>query len=547
MQISLIGLPSSGKSSIINSLIGKRMAQSGITRTTKEVQLYKDLVSDDGVKFDIYDLPGIADIEELENDKYNKLAYETIQKCNMIFWISDINKAFITNHEMKEFIKIKDYISEIAIKKGIAVQLGVILSKINENLQKSEKGNLENIKQGEELEIDEDSTLYDVYENVIKNMSKFNVDIICFNAYGRSLHHKNSSNGLRKFVKKTQPLNVYTSFNLKKYSDIIPKISDEILMKYFVETVFKPFLEKKRLPFQLPNNLILWCDVSKCPVTECNDIKCRDCSVGICQFRCTAHHCQLGMSTMCSDFRVSNSCTNAAPCSINFKYGNTCGISLNINGVPGHISCYYHDVEKMAKMIEQVYNKLHDPLEKRKIMKLILYDNNDSDTFFFKENIFNVIYDETIWNMIAMHLRLNLGGFVTEHKKILKMLTSNQIYRLLQICVDCTNEQKLYLYTLDNCETIEIFKDKIFFKEPIYNLDFYLSGEYLKLKNKLTNSVLLKNDECGKLIFNNQFLKTIKDMRLKVYGEIENSIDVTMIPIAYIGYGLFWEPVEFAN
>ena len=45
--IAFIGLPSSGKSSIINSLIGKRILESGICRTTTEYNLLDNIIDDD--------------------------------------------------------------------------------------------------------------------------------------------------------------------------------------------------------------------------------------------------------------------------------------------------------------------------------------------------------------------------------------------------------------------------------------------------------------------------------------------------------------------
>jgi len=133
MKIALVGLPSSGKSSIINSLVGKRLAQSGVCRTTTGVKIYPGLVSDDGVKFEIYDLPGIADIEETEYN-FDKMIFDTIEKCNLVFWVSDIIKAFITNHEKKEFEKVKNYIDNLTLTKGVAIQFVILLSKVNENI-----------------------------------------------------------------------------------------------------------------------------------------------------------------------------------------------------------------------------------------------------------------------------------------------------------------------------------------------------------------------------------------------------------------------------
>ena len=45
--IAFIGLPSSRKSSIINSLIDKRILESGICRTTTEYNLLDHIIEDD--------------------------------------------------------------------------------------------------------------------------------------------------------------------------------------------------------------------------------------------------------------------------------------------------------------------------------------------------------------------------------------------------------------------------------------------------------------------------------------------------------------------
>ena len=109
MIIGLVGLVSAGKSSIINALVGDKVAKTGICRTTTEPSLYENLISDDNIKYNIYDLPGISDIEDTTN-KYTEVVYSIIKKCNIVFWVSDIHKAFLTKHELTEFEKIKTQI-----------------------------------------------------------------------------------------------------------------------------------------------------------------------------------------------------------------------------------------------------------------------------------------------------------------------------------------------------------------------------------------------------------------------------------------------------
>lgn len=50
--VAFIGLPSGGKSSIINSLLNKRVLQSGVCRTTTSEKILDEIITDDdGNKF----------------------------------------------------------------------------------------------------------------------------------------------------------------------------------------------------------------------------------------------------------------------------------------------------------------------------------------------------------------------------------------------------------------------------------------------------------------------------------------------------------------
>ena len=83
--VSFVGLPLSGKSSIINSIVIKNLLQSRIYRTTADFKLIdEDVFDDNNNKFKVYVLPGICDSEEKDNNKFNDLTYLHIKDSNLI-------------------------------------------------------------------------------------------------------------------------------------------------------------------------------------------------------------------------------------------------------------------------------------------------------------------------------------------------------------------------------------------------------------------------------------------------------------------------------
>ena len=217
--VAFVGLPSSGKSSIINSLLFKRKLQSGVCRTTTDVNIIDELVLDDkNNKFRVIDLPGICDSEE-NNSKFNELTYAHITNASLIIWVSDVNKAFITTHEVDEYNKLKKYVKEIEYNTGTLYHIAIMLSKCDKNCDKKKKTiKITNTTKSDELEDSDEDT--DISDLIIKVKEKFpSDDIIMFNAYGRSFYHNKSSDVLKKFVKKMVgvPSEHNIDFNINKY------------------------------------------------------------------------------------------------------------------------------------------------------------------------------------------------------------------------------------------------------------------------------------------------------------------------------------------
>jgi len=323
LKICLVGMPSSGKSSIINSLVGRRVIQTGISRTTIEKKLYENLESDDNIMFDIYDLPGISDVED-KNKQYENLMYDTIGECNLVIWVSDKIKAFTTRQEIECFEDVIKHMQKLAINHGLPTQIIIMLSKFDEYFDTSQLINkqnkhtqtekVDNISEkypkivDDEIYGDEDTTILDNLINIKNNIK--NIDVICFNAHGRSYHGTKSSDNLKNFVKRYNPSTYNTSFNLKKYKDLMPLISDQTKMSYFIETVFKPIIKEyadridkinkigqdgyvKQFHCSVMHNeydgIVFFCLQKKCPFYECNYLDCSTCSIGDFEIRCLNH------------------------------------------------------------------------------------------------------------------------------------------------------------------------------------------------------------------------------------------------------------------
>ena len=204
--IALIGLPSSGKSTLINSLAKKRVLQTGLARTTLEPTLIGEtnvlqtknfikikLVSDDGIEYQILDLPGIADAEDVDKktgNTFDDIAEAYITKCNLILWCSSADTAFLTKHEKTEFDKYKNFLHKISKETCTFYNIAIVLTKSDIkntcDAVQLDSDNEENLNIEEIINSDEETGLKDSIIRVEKIFDGTNIPILYFNAHGNA-------------------------------------------------------------------------------------------------------------------------------------------------------------------------------------------------------------------------------------------------------------------------------------------------------------------------------------------------------------------------
>jgi GTPase SAR1 family protein len=250
--IGLIGLPSAGKSTMINALIGKRIQQTGVCRTTRDVHLIgpcnlfslsadhfhkEQPISDDGIKYSIIDLPGMSDAENSGVERnFDEITHAWITNCDLVLWVSDINSAFLTSHEKTEFDHIRSILDQRSLETGDCYQIGIMLSKFNqqENQFQSTPSAKVNYLAGEIVDDYEETTVTHCLERVHRLFPAGSVPILKFNAFGRITHHPSSSPALKRLVSNMGGAHdCHTEFNLGPLFKDHNKVSDQQLIRSF--------------------------------------------------------------------------------------------------------------------------------------------------------------------------------------------------------------------------------------------------------------------------------------------------------------------------
>lgn len=220
--IGFVGLPSAGKSTMLNSLIGRRQLHSGVRRTTTDVKVVGEanpfaeivdedhfvktaLVSDDGVKYVALDLPGVADLENKSDEvDFDKMTQEWIVRCDIVLWVSDIKTSFLTKHEKEEFDKVHATLKEHTRTTGKHHEVGIVLSKSDycpDAENDEEDGELDDDMSCGELSDEEEDTTARMSVSTVREIFGADFNIREFNAIGR-IQHTPCSKKLKSFYAK---------------------------------------------------------------------------------------------------------------------------------------------------------------------------------------------------------------------------------------------------------------------------------------------------------------------------------------------------------
>jgi len=151
--IAVIGLPGSGKSTFVNSIVSKKIVKTGVCSTTLSstfIGLFYDekfncssvksekLMSDDNFEFNLIDLPSIGNVLN-EEKKFDKLIHDTVIKADIILWTTPSGTGFLTKYEEEKFLDIVKVLNNDTLKTGVLHQIGIIVTKCNDFFKKKRR------------------------------------------------------------------------------------------------------------------------------------------------------------------------------------------------------------------------------------------------------------------------------------------------------------------------------------------------------------------------------------------------------------------------
>jgi GTPase SAR1 family protein len=250
-KICLVGLPSSGKSTFVNSICNKRIIQSGVDRTTTNIthlssdlddsianNIKIDVLSDDGFKFELIDLPGVSDSQDVKKE-YDDLAEKYVYESDIIIWVSDSRTAFVHAYEKEYFDKLYEKIQNYCVQKGSYKRICILLSKYEYSGKLSSKNTNGQRKKHDEIDDDEDTSYEDIANRVMKMYENKNIHIMKYSSFSKIINNRNSSQMLLKLVQKytNSAPNANNKFNLSWYFDNLHQKQNRMLLTSIVHFI----------------------------------------------------------------------------------------------------------------------------------------------------------------------------------------------------------------------------------------------------------------------------------------------------------------------
>lgn len=128
-KVVIVGLSSISKSAFISSILKKRLLPPNIHNSSLENNnIVYDVMDDDNNIFQLINLPDICDTKNID-ETFIKMAYNKLIESNLVIFVSDIEKAFLTSHEVNAYYKIKDILHKHQERTSTIHHITIMLSK----------------------------------------------------------------------------------------------------------------------------------------------------------------------------------------------------------------------------------------------------------------------------------------------------------------------------------------------------------------------------------------------------------------------------------
>jgi len=173
--IALIGFSGSGKSTFVNSILSRKILETGVCTTTTSStfigSVYDEkfdcshvkniqLISNDNIEFNLIDLPGIANVLD-ECGKFDKIIQNTVVKADIVLWLTPSGTGFLTKYEEVVFLNILNILDKNTLETGMLHQIGILITKCNDFFK---------IKRLGQTIIESDETDFEKNKHILKSL-----------------------------------------------------------------------------------------------------------------------------------------------------------------------------------------------------------------------------------------------------------------------------------------------------------------------------------------------------------------------------------------